>query len=184
MAWYHLWNCSQINVTGLNRWQVNIGSGNGLVPSGNKPLSEPMLTQIIVAYDITRPQLFDIKISYQSATWAGNTMSSLLFLFNGNWNHHDHLYFCICSDILILLQLLQMLTFLKKYLYRQSQYSNSWDSKCLALIAQMVTAFGMNLKVGCSSPPQVDTFSVSKTLTLSQEHPFLCQKWMLLPELS
>ena len=27
----------------------NIGSGNGLVPSGNKPLSEPMLTQIHVA---------------------------------------------------------------------------------------------------------------------------------------
>ena len=25
---------------------VNIGSGNGLVPSGNKPLPEPMLTQI------------------------------------------------------------------------------------------------------------------------------------------
>ena len=29
--------------------QVNIGSGNGLVPSGNKPLPEPMLTQISVA---------------------------------------------------------------------------------------------------------------------------------------
>ena len=28
---------------------VNIGSGNGLVPSGNKPLPEPMLTQISVA---------------------------------------------------------------------------------------------------------------------------------------
>ena len=28
---------------------VNIGSGNGLVPSGNKPLPEPMLTQIYVA---------------------------------------------------------------------------------------------------------------------------------------
>ena len=27
---------------------VNIGSGNGLVPSGNKPLPEPMLTQIYV----------------------------------------------------------------------------------------------------------------------------------------
>ena len=25
-------------------WEVNIGSGNGLVPSGNKPLPEPMLT--------------------------------------------------------------------------------------------------------------------------------------------
>ena len=28
---------------------VNIGSGNGLVPSGNKPLPEPMLNQISVA---------------------------------------------------------------------------------------------------------------------------------------
>ena len=28
---------------------VNIGSGNGLVPSGNKPLPESMLTQISVA---------------------------------------------------------------------------------------------------------------------------------------
>ena len=27
---------------------VNIGSGNGLVPSGNEPLPEPMLTQIYV----------------------------------------------------------------------------------------------------------------------------------------
>ena len=29
--------------------KVNIGSGNGLVSSGNKPLPEPMLTQIYVA---------------------------------------------------------------------------------------------------------------------------------------
>ena len=29
--------------------QVNIGSGNGLEPSGNKSLPEPMLTQIYVA---------------------------------------------------------------------------------------------------------------------------------------
>ena len=28
--------------------QVNIGSGNGLMPSGNKPLPEPMVTQINV----------------------------------------------------------------------------------------------------------------------------------------
>ena len=28
--------------------QVNIGAGNGLVPSGNEPLSEPMLTKIYV----------------------------------------------------------------------------------------------------------------------------------------
>ena len=44
-----LWNCSDRNVTGLHWWSVNIGSGNGLVPSGNKPLPEPTLTQISVA---------------------------------------------------------------------------------------------------------------------------------------
>ena len=37
---------------------VNIGLGNGLVLSGNKPLSEPILTQICVStvYGVTRPQ--------------------------------------------------------------------------------------------------------------------------------
>ena len=41
------------NATGPHLWDVNIGSGNGLLPSGNKPLPEPMLTQI---YVVTRPQ--------------------------------------------------------------------------------------------------------------------------------
>ena len=49
----------------------------------------------------------------------------------------------------------QMLTLLQKYHYRQSQYSKTWDSKCLALIAQMVRAFDMNPKVGGSSPAHV-----------------------------
>ena len=74
----------------------------------------------------------------------------------------------------------QMLTLLQKYLHHQSQYSKTWDRKCLALIAQQVRAFGINPKVGGSRPPQVETFSVSKTLTLSQEHPSMCRKWMLL----
>ena len=43
------WNCSQVNATEHFWWLVNIGSGNGLVPSGSKPLPEPMLTQIYVA---------------------------------------------------------------------------------------------------------------------------------------
>ena len=42
-------NCTNMNVTGLHWWSFNIGSGNGLVPSGNKPLPEPMLTQTSVA---------------------------------------------------------------------------------------------------------------------------------------
>ena len=34
-----------VNVIRPYGWLVNIGSVNGLVPSGNKPLPEPMLTQ-------------------------------------------------------------------------------------------------------------------------------------------
>ena len=37
---------SEIVLNVIVTGQVNIGSGNGLVPSGNKPLPEPMLTQI------------------------------------------------------------------------------------------------------------------------------------------
>ena len=39
----------QMNVTGPYLWYISIGSGNGLVPLGNKQLHEPMLTQIYVA---------------------------------------------------------------------------------------------------------------------------------------
>ena len=39
---------------GLHWWWVNIGSGNGLVQSGNKPLPEPKLTPIYI--DIWRHQ--------------------------------------------------------------------------------------------------------------------------------
>ena len=49
------WKCPQMNATRLHWWlvnTVNTGSGNGLVPSGNKPLPEPMLTQICA---VTRP---------------------------------------------------------------------------------------------------------------------------------
>ena len=38
-----------MNATKSNWWDVNIGSGNGVVPSVDKPLPEPMLTQIYVA---------------------------------------------------------------------------------------------------------------------------------------
>ena len=76
----------------------------------------------------------------------------------------------------------QMSTLLQKYLYHHNQYSNTWDSKYLALVAQVIWAFGMNPKIGGSSPSGVETLSVSKkTSTLSREYPFVSRKWMLLP---
>ena len=45
---YFWWNCPQLIVTGYHWWYVNIGSGNGLVPSGSRPLPKLMLTQFYV----------------------------------------------------------------------------------------------------------------------------------------
>ena len=63
----------------------------------------------------------------------------------------------------------QMLTLLQKYLYRQSQYSTTWDSKCLALVAQMVRAFGMNPKVRVfESPSGQDIFCLKNFDTFTR----------------
>ena len=47
--WYLLWNLLQWMPTAPYWWSVNIVSDNGLVPSGNKPLPESVLTHIYVA---------------------------------------------------------------------------------------------------------------------------------------
>ena len=57
-------------------WWVNIGSVNGLMPSGNKRLPDPMLTQISCVYDI------DCAMSYLwnfSVLWM-NTSTNLCSL--------------------------------------------------------------------------------------------------------
>ena len=47
---YLLWNCPEVIVIRPHWWQVNIGSGNGLVLSGSKTLFEPMLIQIYATW--------------------------------------------------------------------------------------------------------------------------------------
>ena len=47
ISWALRLNWAKVSATELH-WQVNIGAGNGSVPSGNKPLPELMLTQIYV----------------------------------------------------------------------------------------------------------------------------------------
>ena len=59
-----LCNCSQVHPTEhLCQW-ISIGSGNRLVPSGNKSLSEPMLTHLCIAIQ-TRNQTVE-KIPNQA----------------------------------------------------------------------------------------------------------------------
>ena len=62
----------------------------------------------------------------------------------------------------------QMLTLLQKYLYRQSQYSKTWDSKCLVLIAQIFRAFGMNPKIGVRVPLRPRHFLSQKFATFKR----------------
>ena len=40
----------------MNATEIAIGSGNGLVLSGNKPLPKPVLTLLYVPYGIIRSQ--------------------------------------------------------------------------------------------------------------------------------
>ena len=69
----------------------------------------------------------------------------------------------------------QMLTLLNKNIYttrgsiKKHGTANVWPS----IIAQMVRAFDMNPMFVGSSPPRVETFSVSKTLTFSLTRTFV-----------
>ena len=46
--WIISCNYPQLNAKGSYWWRLNIGSGNGLVSPDNKPLPEPVLTQLYV----------------------------------------------------------------------------------------------------------------------------------------
>ena len=43
------WNCPEVNATRHDWSSVNTDADNGLVSSGNKPLSGPILTKIPIA---------------------------------------------------------------------------------------------------------------------------------------
>ena len=75
------WNCPHMNATRPHWWLVNIGSGNGLVPIGTKPLPEPMLTKF---YGITQLQWF-----HRTATKVPN-VSLVNSAEEINWNRPKH----------------------------------------------------------------------------------------------
>ena len=76
-----------------------------------------------------------------------------------------------------------MLSNILAYIYEHfsEPVLKNMGGKCLAVIAQMVRGFGMNTKIEGWSPPQVETFSVSKSFDTLTRTSFVCWKWMLLP---
>ena len=51
---YLLWDYPRMNVTGLYRWYINIVSGYGFVPSGNKLLFELIMDYLVTLTYLSR----------------------------------------------------------------------------------------------------------------------------------
>ena len=66
---YFLWIFYQVNATTPHWSLVNSGSGNGLVPSGNKPLPEPCWPRSLSPYDVTSPQWVKDVHQSQRQSW-------------------------------------------------------------------------------------------------------------------
>ena len=81
-----------------------IGSCNGLVPSDNKPLPEPMLTEI----SVTNTKIWSLKatpvslIAWLSMHWGKNMWALWLAVTNVMWNRYSTLIFWqILSSVLL-----------------------------------------------------------------------------------
>ena len=61
---------------------VNIGSGNGLLPDGTKPLPEPMLTKLLCLWHSHKRNLTELA---QSITWVNNTFRIIATYASGQW---------------------------------------------------------------------------------------------------
>ena len=87
-------------------WSVNIGSGNGLVPSGTKPLPEPILTHDpVICHHMasTRPQWFNLSTLWSPTKivdFLPTTFKLILlnkFGFLSNWSLFLRAHLTICQ---------------------------------------------------------------------------------------
>ena len=71
-----LWSCPEVNATRPHWQSVNIVAGNGLVPSGNKPLPGPMLTTF---YDAIRPYSATVSwiCTWRATIWKLLTLGAI-----------------------------------------------------------------------------------------------------------
>ena len=82
---YFLWNCTHVNATRPHWRLVNVGSGNGLVLSGNKPLPDPTLTRVYVAWPRHNEQTNFDMILYKNAHKQHVQMSFRFYTASHGW---------------------------------------------------------------------------------------------------
>ena len=89
---HFLLNCLQGKATRPHWWWVGIGSGNGLVPLGNKPLPEPISTHIYDAYCAIRPRWVNIhpseSIKHNGLRHCNTQMYIILMHDLTQWGQH------------------------------------------------------------------------------------------------
>ena len=86
---HFLQNRPQVNAKEHIGWKVNIGTDNGLVPSGTKPLPEPMLIQICVT--ICHPWA-------TKSQWSGQMLFDNLCSFLLYFSEQDLFWFIISME--------------------------------------------------------------------------------------
>ena len=59
-------------------WLFDIGSGNGLVPLGNKPLPDPVLSKFMTSFEVTQPQWVNLLSPGNTLTLWGLLMQILM----------------------------------------------------------------------------------------------------------
>ena len=88
------------------------------------------------------------------------SLRSRHFLSQNLWHFHMNIRLCVenecCCPCTVKISNVDL--DIKNICTTRASLKKTWDSKCMALAAQMVRAFGMNPKVRCSSFPQVETF--------------------------
>ena len=83
---------TQMNAKGPYWWKVNIGSGNGMMPSDNKPFPEPMKTQILVTIghngSISEQSFTSVsdKTSHSEISWSLEATRLSVWIIASLWN--------------------------------------------------------------------------------------------------
>ena len=72
VSWALLWNCSQVKATFYHYWGFNLGTGNGLMPSGNRLLLKAMLIMRYTPNGVFRPHWVNSGGNFQRRMWFCN----------------------------------------------------------------------------------------------------------------
>ena len=84
---YVLTTSCEISLNGIppKWWLVSIGSGNGLVSSGNKSLPEPMWTRSMLPYSVTRPKRVNSWRPIQNGQYFTDDIFKCIFFNENIW---------------------------------------------------------------------------------------------------